>query len=185
MALKTNNGVIFFPSGVGLPTLQMGNRMSKGYPQFQALLDSIASCTASSPNASFSMQVAEAVLKVLNDAGTTPYQFFVFNLNDNPNIDVVAKGFLEDTLGLLNISNRNVTVNDYRQVSAKLFSEVVAMPLSSSIHMTKINKATRIRRLQYDYPKESDVELIAHWSSLDGGVMDMLWTFRALFGHGE
>lgn len=185
MASRTN-GVLLFPSGVGLPGIKLqGISKSEGIKTFQALIDLIPAGESTSPSAGFELKIIQAVFEMFHTTGTDAREFFKYNLNENPHISVVALDFLEDTLGLMDPNLVTKDVKERRLLSAKMFAEIMAMPLEESQHVTKHNKATMKRRSKHPLPISSVAELLGNWTSLEGGAYDLLWTARALFGHAQ
>lgn len=185
MALRTN-GKLIFPSGIVVPGNKInGTIKSEGIKSFQALIDLIPSGESSSPDAGFELKIIEEVFDLFHSTGCDARDFFKYNIQENPNVTIVAIDFLEDTLGLLNPNTNTKDVKDRRILSAKMFAEIMAMPLEESQHVTKHNKATVMRRSKQPMPNSSVAELLGYWTSLEGGAYDLLWTARALFGHAQ
>ncbi len=186
MVSRINDGLLLFPSGIALPNVSVtGTVKSEGIKTFQALIDLIPSGESSSPDAGFELKIVKTVFELFHSSGTTPREFFRYNLKENPHASIVALDFLEDTMGLLDRNTPVSSVKSRRILSAKMFAEIMSMPLGESQHVTKHNKATTERRLKHPYPSESFAELLGYWTSLEGGAYDMLWTARALFGHAQ
>lgn len=186
MASNKYRGVLLFPSGIGLPSPHIEGVVStEGNKVFQALIDTIPSGESSYPDAGFELKLVTELYEMFEGAGTTPNSFFRYNLQHNPNLSIVMEDFLEDTMGILDINSKKKNVNEGRKISAKLFSEICAMPLEESQHVAKHNKITLSRRNAQRLPTLSTEELLSLWASLEGGAYDMLWTARALFGHAE
>lgn len=182
----SSKGIFLFPSGVGIPTPQMeGTLKVEGEETFQALIDSIPAGESSYPDAGFELKIIKEVFELFESAGTTPYLFFRYNLRNNPNITIVMKDFLEDTITTISNKHKYKNINDGRKISAKLFAEICAMPLEESQHVTRHNKETLKKRSDLRLPTVSFSKFLSDWVSLEGGAYDLLWTARALFGHAK
>jgi hypothetical protein len=174
---------IRFPSGIALPTTGNNNSESEGIGEFETLIELFK--TNSNDTILLNLKTVETVFNVFNNNNVTPYNFWLYNMEFNSKAGIVIKQYLQETLWLFNEKNTIKDLKGFRRISPKLFADICAMPLTKTQYAVPPTSLTVNKKLSSSYPRISTEELIGRWCSYEGGVMDMLWTFRALFGHGQ
>lgn len=170
---SSNVGCAVFPSGIEIPSrgAEKGSRVeAEAIQSFRALLEMLNGAESKGLDGTFEMRAAADAFSVLREFGCTPAEFFNHNLQHNKNISPVTRRFLIETISMLNGGRRTI--------SASLFSELMEMPNDQSSKMAKHNSDVK----SVTIPTFTNRDMIVTWLSKDGGLTDMLWSFRAMFG---
>lgn len=170
---SSNKGYAIFPSGIEVPTHVHGDGVrAKEEPikSFHVLLEMLTGTESKGLDGTFEMRVAAEAFSVLKKYKCTPTEFFQHNIKENKNISPVTRKFLIETIDYLNGSRR--------MISASLFSELMEMPTSDTSKMANYKADVKGVKI----PTLSNKEMVVSWLSKDGGLSDLLWSFKAIFG---